>query len=145
MEDSSREYMETWFAWGETPEGLEEAREYLYRTSPSRLSPSGLMCTLQAARDALRARDAEIATLRAQLNDAQQGELFVAEVIQWRLTKDELPDADIAVLVSVEGEADAHEGYYGGSDDGWLWANAGSITGNVYAWAPMPDVSGGAS
>lgn len=74
--DSSREHMKGWFRMGETPEGLDECRDYLYRTAPSQLTPSGLMCVCQAARDTLRARDAEILALHAQLESARQGQLF---------------------------------------------------------------------
>lgn len=72
IDDASREHMEVWFRMGESPEGLQECREYLYRTAASRLSPSGLMCVCQAARDALRIRDEEIAVLQRQLNEAHQ-------------------------------------------------------------------------
>lgn len=71
-----REHMKTWFAMGDTPEGLVEACDYLYRTAPSRLSPSGLMCIISAAIDAMRDKDTEIAALRAKLSAAEQGQLF---------------------------------------------------------------------
>lgn len=74
-----RDHMQGWFRMGDTPEGLVECCEYLYRTAPSRLSPSGLMCVLSAAMDAMRAKDAEIGKLRDQLAEANQGQLFVSE------------------------------------------------------------------
>lgn len=78
LTDDSREHMEEWFRMGDTAEGLQQCREYLYRTAPSRLSSGGLMCVCQAARDAMRARDAEISRLRAELNEARQGVLVYA-------------------------------------------------------------------
>lgn len=77
--DSSRDHMKGWFRMGDTAEGLEECRDYLYRTAASQLSCSGLMCVCQAARDALRARDREIASLHEQLNAARQSQLFHVE------------------------------------------------------------------
>jgi hypothetical protein len=74
-----REHMQAWFAMGDTPEGLIEACDYLYRTAPSRLSPSGLMCVLSAAMDAMRDKDTVIADLRTQLAEAQQGQLFATK------------------------------------------------------------------
>lgn len=78
LTDDRREYMEEWFRMGESPEGLQQCREYLYRTAPSRLSPGGLMCVCQGARDALASRDAEIARLRVELSEARQGVLVYA-------------------------------------------------------------------
>lgn len=73
---SDRTYMRSWFEMGDTPEGLHRLCEYLYTTAPSRVSPSGTMCAISAAMAAMRAKDAEIAQLRAKLIEAQQGQLF---------------------------------------------------------------------
>lgn len=53
----------------------------------------------------------------------------------------ELPDDLLAVLVSVEGEDDAREGY---REDGiWRWSDsAAEIQGKVYAWAHLPAAAG---
>ncbi len=68
--------MEGRYCLGESPEGIDEVRAYLYRTQPSRLSPSALMCVFEAARDTLRARETEIVRLRNDLSEAKQGQLF---------------------------------------------------------------------
>jgi len=62
--------------------------------------------------------------------------------LQWRLTKYDLPDENITVLVSIVGEDDAHEAYRDESDDGseviWRYSNGHPIYGQVYAWSEMP-------
>jgi hypothetical protein len=73
---TDRTHMRTWFELGDTPEGLHRLCEYLYTTAPSRMSPSCIMCAVSAAMAAMRAKDAEIARLRAELNTAKQGQLF---------------------------------------------------------------------
>ena len=69
-------YMTSWFLLGESPDGLDELRAYLYTHAARELSPSGLMVSLQAARDAMRERDAKIEALQSELNEERQGKPF---------------------------------------------------------------------
>jgi hypothetical protein len=63
----SRTHMECWFAMGETPEGLQKAQDYLYRTAASQLTNGGLRCVVQSARETLEKKNAQIADLEAEL------------------------------------------------------------------------------
>lgn len=84
----------------------------------------------------LRRRFEQVEALLGQTNPVRTDD------IQWRLTKYDFPDADIAVLVSIAGDVDAREAYRDESDDRsemiWRYSNGHPIYGQVYAWSEMP-------
>lgn len=66
------------------------------------------------------------------------------ETITWReLPQDDMPDADLEVLVSIEHHG-ADKGWFDGVD--WRLCESGGVVGEaVQAWAEMPEGIGGAA
>jgi hypothetical protein len=59
------------------------------------------------------------------------------ELLTWTRLPGPLPDADVTVLISIEGQDEAWPGYL--DDDCWHWAgNGGRVAERVLGWAPMP-------
>ncbi len=86
----------------------------------------------------------QVRVLRRHLEfiESSLGELkpVLAEDLQWRLCKHDLPDDHITVLVSIVGDDDAHEAYrdLSGETACWRYSNDLEIREEVYAWTDMP-------
>jgi hypothetical protein len=60
------------------------------------------------------------------------------ELLTWHCLPGQMPDADITVLLSIEGQDEAWPGYL---ENGiaWAWAgNGGLVRERVLGWAHMP-------
>lgn len=59
------------------------------------------------------------------------------ETLTWHRIPGEMPDAEINVLLSVEGQDDAWPGYWEGA--AWAWADSGGLVRErVLGWAQLP-------
>lgn len=62
------------------------------------------------------------------------------ELLTWHRLPGQMPDADITVLLSVEGDAEAEAGVWPGYFDGegFVWADGMRVSGAVLGWADLP-------
>ncbi len=58
------------------------------------------------------------------------------ELVTWHRLPGQMPDAELTVMLSVEGEDNCWPGYWDG--ERFVWADGLQIKGAVLGWAEMP-------
>lgn len=69
-------------------------------------------------------------------NQAEESVNTNTELITWNRLPGQMPDAELTVLLSVEGADSAWPGYWDG--ERFVWADGMQVPGAVLGWAEMP-------